>query len=145
MMEEEVDAVTRQAMGMLERLGMHFPGKLEVDERPFPIDLTEVSMVELGELHSYYTAQFARATTLHGVMVARKRSLRFELGRLRTGSEQLGGSDQIDVRKLQAEAEFARVDAAEVMLAGIVDAHKRYADACSRELTRRQVEASMNY
>lgn len=145
MMEEEFDAVTRQAMGMLEHLGLHFPGRIDEEERPFPVDLTEVSMVELGELHSYYTAQFARATTLHGVMVARKRSLRFELSRIRSGAEQLGGGDQIDVRRLQTEAEFARVDAAEVMLAGITDAHKRYADACSRELTRRQVEASMNY
>jgi hypothetical protein len=138
----DLDAITNQVVTMLEDLGLFFPRAVEAEEMPFPSDITSVSLLELGEMHSYYTAQFARTTSLHGIVVAQKRSLKFELGRLRSIGDQLGG-DRVNDRRLQIEAEFARVDAADAMVSGLVEAHKRYAEACSRELTRRQVEANL--
>lgn len=138
----ELDAITNQVVTMLEDMGLFFPGPIDAEEMPFPADITVVSLTELGEMHSYYTAQFARTTSLSGIVVAQKRSLKFELGRLRSIGDQLG-ADQITDRRLQIEAAFARVDAADAMVSGLVEAHKRYAEACSRELTRRQIEANL--
>jgi hypothetical protein len=42
------------------------------------------------------------------------------------------------------EQQFARIDAMDVIMEGVCDSHKRYADAASRELSRRQIEASLS-
>lgn len=140
----KLDPVTAEVADVLDELGIAFPGKVDDDlQMPFPHDLTEVSLVELGELHSYWTAQYSRTTSIHGVVVAQKRSLKFELGRLRNflpGDSQVAA---IEERRLQLEAQYARVDAGDAMMAGIADGQKRYVDACSREITRRSIEAQL--
>ena len=140
----KLDAITSEVVSALDQLGLAFPGAVESDrDLTFPADLTEVSLLELGELHSYWAAQYSRTTTIHGVVVAQKRSLKFEVGRLRA---YLPSEDQIaniEERRRQLEAEYARVDAADSILNGVGDGQKRYADACSRELSRRQIEAQM--
>jgi len=138
----DLDAVTNQVAVMLEDLGLFFPGAVEAPEILFPTDITSISLQELGEMHSYFTAHFARITSLHGIVIAQKRSLKFELGRLRTIGDQLG-AENVGERRLQIEAEFARIDAADAMVSGLVEAHKKYTDACSREITRRQIEANL--
>lgn len=140
----KLDPVTAEVADVLDQLGIAFPGRVDDDlQMPFPHDLTEVSLVELGELHSYWTAQYSRTTGIHGVVVAQKRSLKFELGRLRNflpGDSQVAA---IEERRLQLEAQYARVDAADAMMGGIADGQKRYVDACSREITRRSIEAQL--
>jgi hypothetical protein len=139
-----LDAITQQVVGMLQGMGLAFPGAVPGDPIEFPRDITNVGMLELGELHSYYTAQFAHITTVHGIVVAQKRSLKFELGRLRSIGDQLGSSDRVTEKRLQLEGEFARVDAADAMVSGLSESYKRYVEACSRELTRRQIEANLS-
>lgn len=140
-----LDPLTAEVAGVLTELGVAFPGRMPDDlEMPFPHDLTTVSLMELGELHSYWTAQYSRTTSIHGVVVAQKRSLKFEIGRLRAFlPEDKRQSQALEERRLQLEAEYARADAADVMLNGIADGQKRYVDACSRELTRRSIEAQL--
>ena len=138
-----LDAITEQVVGMLEGMGLAFPGAVSGDPIEFPRDITNVGMMELGELHSYYTAHYAHTTTVHGIIVAQKRSLKFEVGRLRSIGDQLGSSDQVNDKRRQLEGEFARVDAADAMVSGLAESYKRYVEACSREMTRRQIEANL--
>jgi hypothetical protein len=140
----KLDPITARVADTLAELGLAFPGAVHQDPVEFPSDLTATSMLELGELHSYWSAQFARTTTVHGVVVAQKRSLKFELTRLRAVLPSAEQASTIEERRRQLEAEHARVDAADAMLSGLVDGQKRYVDACSREITRRQIEVQLS-
>lgn len=138
-----LDPITTSVVSTLSDLGLAFPGPIEREDMDFPSDLTSVSMVEIGELHSYWSAQYARSTTIHGVVIAQKRSLKFEMTRLRAVLPSAEQAELVEGKRRQLEAEYARVDAADAMLSGLVDAQKKYVDACSRELTRRQIEVQL--
>lgn len=140
----DLDPVTKSVFESLGLLGLVYPIKIEDDEVvQFPLDITEVSMVELGQLHSWFTAQFARHQAVHGTVIAQKRSTKFQLGKLR---KKAAADDSPETRERleKMEHHFARIDAMDAILEGDVDAFKRYTEACSRELTRRQIEVQLS-
>ena len=80
----QLDPVTQQVATLLENLGVVFPGPVDPSiDKVFPADLTAVSLLELGEHHSYWSAQYARLTTVHGVVTAQKRSLKHQIQELK--------------------------------------------------------------
>jgi hypothetical protein len=138
----EVDAITAQVVKMLSDMGVIFPTRIDpATIVQFPLDITAVGLMELGELHSYWTAMYARDSGLHGMIIAVKRSVKYQISKIKPSAKD---GNPAQVKLVELEARFAQVDAMDVIMAGVVDGHKRYADAASREMTRRSVEASMS-
>jgi hypothetical protein len=143
----QLDPITMQVVRLLNDMGIMFPTPIDQKSiKQFPLDITQAGMLELGELHSYWTAMHARDSGVHGMIKAQKRSLKFSIGKMKPG---LTNSDpkikaQASIRMNELEAMFARVDAMDAIMEAVVDGHKRYAEACSRELSRRQIEATLS-
>lgn len=135
----QVDPITQDVLKALGQLGLIYPVKVENAELvQFPLDLTEIGPDELGRVASYFAAQYARTAAVHGMVIAQKRSSKFLLSKLKAKKE----PKVEDV--IHRESQLARLDAMDAILAGNVDAMKRYADAASREITRRQIEAQLS-
>jgi hypothetical protein len=143
-----LDPVTQQVVRILGELGMTFPTSISPDEIvQFPLDITQLGLLELGELHSYWTAMHARDTGIHGMIIACKRSLKYQIAQMKpvlAAAKDDVSKQRAQVRLHELEGQFARMDAADVIMDGICDGHKRYADAASRELSRRQIEATLS-
>jgi hypothetical protein len=145
---KDLDGITQQVILVLGQMGITFPTPIDpATIVQFPLDITQVGLLELGELHSFWTAMYARDTGVHGVVIAQKRSLKFQMAKMKTIIA--AAKDEADKTKAQQkmhefEQQFARIDAMDVILEGVCDSHKRYADAASRELSRRQIEASLS-
>lgn len=140
--QPNMDALTSTVIDMLRGMGVLFPAQIEEDEvQQFPIDITQISLVELGSLQSYWSAMYARSTGLHGVLTAQKRSLKYQISKMKPTAIK---NDQVALALSDLEAQFARVDVAEAIMGGVVDGHKRYADACSREISRIRIEADLS-
>lgn len=142
-----LDLITQQVVRVLSGLGITFPTPIDPDTIvQFPLDITQLGLLELGELHSYWTACHARDTGIHGMIVASKRSLKYQIAQMKkviAGTNDEAAKMQGQVRLNELEGQFARQDAADVIMEGVCDGHKRYSDAASRELSRRQIEASL--
>lgn len=142
-----LDPITQQVVRILNQMGITFPTHIDPDTIvQFPLDITGLGLLELGELHSYWTAMHARNTGIHGMIVASKRSLKYQIAAMKkviTQTKDEAAKLQGQVRLNELEAQFARMDAADVIMDSICDGHKRYSDAASRELSRRQIEASL--
>lgn len=140
----DLDPITQQVATMLEKLGVFFPGPPDpgLDKR-FPDDLTSLGLLELGEHHSYFISQHARLTAVHGVVVAQKRSLKHQMTELRQLPLKTP-SPAVAQKMRELGDQLVRVEAADAILAGQVDAQKRYVEGCSRELSRRQIEAQLS-
>lgn len=143
-----IDPITQQVVRVLNEMGIMFPTKISQDEvKQFPLDITQVSLMKVGELHSYWTACHARDSAIHGVVIAMKRSIKFQLGQMKVilgRAKDDQAKEQANQRINDLTQQLARVDAMDAILDGVVDGHKRYADACSREISRRQIEASLS-
>lgn len=139
----QLDPITQSVLEMLSELGLIYPVKIEDTEiLQWPLDITQVDLEELGQLLSYFAAQQARHTAVAGTVTAQKRSLRFLTNKAK--AKFVASGDPADKQKWEKlEFQFARVDAAESICNADADAMKRYAEAASRELTRRQVEAQL--
>lgn len=143
----QVDPITKQVVRLLNDMGILFPTPIDPDSvKQFPLDITQAGMLELGELHSYWTAMHARDSGVHGMIRAQKRSVKFTISQVKQlltkGDD--ATKERVKIRISELEQQFARVDAMDVIMESIVDGHKRYAEACSRELTRRQIEATLS-
>lgn len=140
----QMDALTANVIDMLRGMGVLFPVQIDEDDiQQFPTDITQISLVELGSLQSYWSAMYARSTGLHGILTAQKRSLKYQISKLKpvvVKSE----DPNMHLALADFEAQFARVDIAESIMTGVVDGHKRYADACSREISRLRIEAELS-
>lgn len=140
--QPNMDALTTSVVEMLKGMGILFPVQIEVDEVvQFPMDITQISLLELGALQSYWSAMYARDTGIHGILTAQKRSLRYQISKMKPMAP---NNAQVAIALSDLEGQFARVDVAEAIMGGIVDGHKRYAEACSREISRIRVEADLS-
>jgi hypothetical protein len=144
---QNVDRITQQVVKLLNDMGIVFPTRISPDEIvQFPLDITQSSLLEVGELHSYWTAMHARDSGVHGMVVAQKRSLKFQISKLKAlvaSSKDEKVKAQFQQTMGELEQQFARIDAMDAILDSVVDGHKRYSDAASRELSRRQIEAQL--
>jgi len=138
----ELDSITAEMVQTLKNMGIIFPIQIK-DENiiQFPLDITAVSLLELGELHSYWCAMYARDSGIHGMVVAMKRSVKYKISKIKPSAKD---GNPAQVKLMELEAQFAQIDAMDSILAGVAEGHKRYADAVSREMTRRSVEASLS-
>lgn len=145
---KDLDGITQQVIRVLADMGITFPTPIDPSTIvQFPLDITQIGLLELGELQSFWTAMYARDTGVHGVVIAQKRALKFQISRVKQGIPSIKDEDakaRALTHQAQLEAQFARVDGMDVILEGVCDSHKRYADAASRELSRRQIEASLS-
>jgi hypothetical protein len=140
--EEALDPVTRQVMTALGGLGVAFPTPIAPEEVPdFPADLTAIGLDELGRHQGLWGAMVARWSAVLGALIAQKRSLKFQASKLR-GRAKVDERDAL--RLAQAEHQLIRVEGQEAVVAGLVEAYKSYYAACSREVTRRQLEVELS-
>lgn len=143
----QLDPITLQVVRLLNDMGIMFPTPIDPKTiKQFPLDITQTGMLELGELHSYWTAMHARDTGIAGMITACKRSLKFQIAKIKPlmASKDESTSKPATLRYAQLEQQFARIDAMDAIIQGVADGHRRYAEACSRELSRRQIEATLS-
>lgn len=142
-----LDPITKQVVRLLNEMGILYPTPIDqASVKQFPLDITQTGMMELGELLSYWTAMHARDSGVHGMIRAQKRSLKYSISKMKpllTSKDQTQKERAI-IRVNELEEMFARVDAMDVIMESVVDGHKRYAEAISRELSRRSIEATLS-